>query len=75
MLQKLTAAEVQANASSDKTRQFAPRVRRVTRRRFTPEEKMRDALEAFRGEVKVSELCRREGIRNGAGDKIAASSG
>jgi transposase len=38
-------------------------VRRVTRRKFTPEEKVRIVLEGFRGEVRVSELCRREGIR------------
>ncbi len=39
------------------------RVRRVTRRKFTPEEKVRIVLEGFRGELRVSELCRREGIR------------
>jgi transposase len=61
--QERTPAEVRAEASSDETRQFVRRVRRVTRRRFTPEEKVRIVLEGFRGEVKVSELCRREGIR------------
>ncbi len=63
MPQERTAAEVQAEASSDETRQFVRRGRRVTRRRFTPEESVRIVLEGFRGEVKVSELCRREGIR------------
>ena len=63
MPQERTAAEVQAEANGDETRQFVRRVRRVTRRRFTPEEKVRIVLEGFRGEVKVSELCRREGIR------------
>jgi transposase len=58
-----TPAEVRAEASSDETKQFVRRVRRVTRRKFTPEEKVRIVLEGFRGEVKVSELCRREGIR------------
>jgi transposase len=61
--QERTPAEVRAEASSDETRQFVRRVRRVTRRKFTPEEKVRIVLEGFRGEVKVSELCRREGIR------------
>ena len=63
MPQERTSAEVRAEASSDETKQFVRRVRRVTRRKFTPEEKVRIVLEGFRGEVKVSELCRREGIR------------
>ncbi len=63
MPQDGTPAEIKAEASSEETRQFVRRVRRVTRRRFTPEEKVRIVLEGFRGEVKVSELCRREGIR------------
>jgi transposase len=56
-------AEAQAEARSEETRQFVRRVRRVTRRKFSPEEKVRIVLEGFRGEVRVSELCRREGIR------------
>jgi transposase len=58
-----TPAQIKAEASSEETKQFVRRVRRVTRRKFTPEEKVRVVLEGFRGEVKVSELCRREGIR------------
>ena len=38
-------------------------VKRVTRRKFTPEEKTRIVLEGFRREVSIRELCRREGIR------------
>ncbi len=63
MAQERTPAEVRAEASSDETRQFVRRVRRVTRRKFTPEEKVRIVLEGFGREVRVSELCRREGIR------------
>jgi transposase len=37
-------------------------VRRRTRRKFAPEEKIRIVLEGLRGEQGVSELCRREGI-------------
>jgi len=37
-------------------------IRRSTRRRFSPEEKIRIVVEGLRGEVSVSELCRREGI-------------
>ena len=61
--QERTPAEVRAEAGTEETRQFVRRVRRVTRRKFTPEEKVRVVLEGFRGEVRVSELCRWEGIR------------
>ncbi len=37
-------------------------IRRRTRRKFSPEEKIRIVLEGLRGEDSVSELCRREGI-------------
>ena len=37
-------------------------IRRKTRRKFSPEEKVRIVLEGLRGEQSVSELCRREGI-------------
>jgi len=33
-----------------------------TRRKFSPEEKIRIVLEGLRGEETVSALCRREGI-------------
>jgi transposase len=38
------------------------RTRQVTRRKFPAEEKIRIAVEGIRGEVAVSELCRREAI-------------
>jgi transposase len=38
-------------------------VRSATRRRYSPEEKIRIVLEGFRREVSVSDLCRREGIK------------
>jgi transposase len=59
----VSMAEVQAQRRSEETRAFVRQVRRVTRRKFSPEEKIRIVLEGFRGEVRVSELCRREGIR------------
>lgn len=37
-------------------------IRRSTPRRFSPEEKIRIVVEGLRGEVSVSELCRRAGI-------------
>jgi transposase len=41
-------------------------VRVASRRKYTPEEKVRIVLEGFRREVTVNELCRREGIKPGA---------
>ena len=37
------------------------KIRRRTRRKFAPEEKVRIVLEGLRGEQSISELCRREG--------------
>jgi transposase len=37
-------------------------IRRATRRKFSPEEKIRIVLEGLRGAVPITELCRREGI-------------
>lgn len=37
-------------------------IRRNTRRKYSAEEKIRIVLEGLKGEVSISELCRREGI-------------
>jgi transposase len=37
-------------------------IRRMTRRKFSAEEKIRVVLEGLRGEESIAELCRREGI-------------
>lgn len=37
-------------------------IRRATRRKFTPDEKIRVVLEGLRGNVPISEICRKEGI-------------
>jgi transposase len=52
----------QAEERSRETRSFIRSVRRSTRRKFTPEEKIRIVLEGFRREETVSDLCRRERI-------------
>ena len=57
--EKSEAAEVR----SQETRSFMHQVRTVTRRKYTPEEKIRIVLEGFRREVTVNDLCRREGIK------------
>ena len=52
-----------ADQRSEQTRSFVRRVRAATRRKYTPEEKIRIVLEGFRREVTVNDLCRREGIK------------
>ena len=52
-----------AQERSQETKSFVRRVRSVTRRRYSPEEKIRIVLEGFRREVTVNDLCRREGIK------------
>jgi transposase len=37
-------------------------IRRITRKHYSAEEKIRVVLDGLRGEVTISELCRREGI-------------
>jgi len=55
-----------AEARTQETRGFIQQVRVATRRKYTPEEKVRIVLEGFCREVAVNELCRREGIKPGA---------
>ena len=55
-----------AEARTQETRGFIQQVRVASRRKYTPEEKVRIVLEGFRREVAVNELCRREGIKPGA---------
>ena len=47
-----------ADQRSEQTRSFVRRVRAATRRKYTPEEKIRIVLEGFRREVTVNDLCR-----------------
>ncbi|MFC2072992.1 transposase [Chloroflexota bacterium] len=51
-----------AEDRTKKTRGFMQQVRTASRRKYTPEEKVRIVLEGFRREVAVNELCRQEGI-------------
>ena len=63
MSQTETAKAEAAEERTEETRSFVRRVRTATRRKYTPEEKIRIVLEGFRQEVTVSDLCRREGIK------------
>ena len=62
MSQTETGKAEAAEERTEETRSFVRRVRTGTRRKYTPEEKIRIVLEGFRREVTVSDLCRREGI-------------
>jgi transposase len=53
----------QAEARTEETKQFIRDIKRITRRKFTPEEKIRIVLEGFRRDTPIRDLCRREGIR------------
>jgi transposase len=55
-----------AETRTQQTWGFMQQVRVASRRKYTPEEKVRIVLEGFRREVAVNELCRREGIKPGA---------
>ena len=52
-----------AERRTQETRSFMRQVRGTTRRKYTPEEKIRIVLERFRREVTVNDLCRRDGIK------------
>ena len=63
MTQGITDKLWQAEARTAETKQFIRDIKRITRRRFTAEEKIRIVLEGFRRDIPVRDLCRREGIR------------
>ena len=48
--------------SSQSPESVVKEIRRNTRRKYTSEEKIRIVLEGLKGEVSITELCRREGI-------------
>jgi transposase len=63
MMTQLEDQPTEAEQRTQETRSFLRQVRAATRRRYTPEEKIRIVLEGFRREATVSDLCRREGIK------------
>ena len=63
MVQQISDRFWQAEARAEETKRFIRDIKRITRRRFTPEEKIRIVLEGFRRDTPIRDLCRREGIR------------
>ena len=53
----------QAEARTQQTNQLIRDIKRITRRKFTAEEKIRIVLEGFRRDTPIRDLCRREGIK------------
>ena len=51
-----------SGAGKKPAEQVVKEIRRVTRRQFSAEEKIRIVLSGLRGEDSIAELCRREGI-------------
>ena len=60
MSQTETAKTVAAEERTEETRSFVRTVKAASRRKYTPEEKVRIVLEGFLRAVTVSDLCRRE---------------
>jgi transposase len=65
MVQQMSDNFWQAEARSEETKKFIQDIKRATRRRFTPEEKITIVLEGFRRDTPVRDLCHREGINPG----------
>ena len=63
MVEPTTESIWQAEARSEDTRQFIRDIKRLSRRKFTAEEKIRIVLEGFRRDTPIRDLCRREGIQ------------
>ena len=63
MVQQISDRAWQAEARTEGTKQFIRDIKRITRRKFTAEEKIRIVLEGFRRDTPIRDLCRREGIR------------
>ena len=65
MVQQMTNNFWQAEARTQETKQLIREIKRITRCKFTAEEKIRIVLEGFRRDTPIRDLCRREGIRPG----------
>ena len=63
MVQQTADQFWQAEAKSEQTKQVIRDIKRITRRKFTAEEKIRIVLEGFRRDTPIRDLCRREGIQ------------
>ena len=65
MVEQVTDKFWQAEARTEETKRFIQDIKRITRRKFTAEEKIRIVLEGFRQDTPIRDLCHREGIHPG----------
>jgi transposase len=65
MIQGINDRFWQAEARTQETKQLIRDIKRITRRKFSAEEKIRIVLEGFRRDTPIRDLCRRESIRPG----------
>jgi len=65
LTQEITNRFWQSEARTQETKQLIRDIKRITRRKFSSEEKIRIVLEGFRRDTPIRDLCRREGIRPG----------
>ena len=65
MTQGINDGYWQAEARTQQTKQLIRDIKRITRHKFTAEEKIRIMLEGFRRDTPIRDLCCREGIRPG----------
>ena len=70
MSQSDTDKALAAEERSQETKSFVRRVRAVTRRRYSPSEKIRMVLEGFRLEVTVNRISIRDALPLKDGDEI-----
>jgi len=63
MVQQITDQSWQAEARTEETKKFIKNIKRLTRRKFSVEEKIRIVLEGFRRDTPIRDLCHREGIQ------------
>jgi transposase len=63
LIQEISDRAWQGDVRTQQTRNLIRDIRRVTRRKFTAEEKIRIVLEGFRRDTPIRDICRREGIR------------
>jgi transposase len=57
-----TSDTVPTNSAKEPVTRLIRKTRQATRRRYSPDEKIRIVMEGIRGDEPVSALCRREGI-------------
>ena len=59
LIQEISTRVWQAEARTEETKGFIRDIKRITRRKFTAEEKILIVLEGFRCDTLIRDLCRR----------------